>query len=58
MIQKIGPKPLIEPDKLKTEADWVEAGQRVFEEFDHITRRSYDPDAIAALAPRSNRARR
>ena len=48
MIQNIGPKPLIEPDKLKTEADWVAAGRRVFEEFDHITLRSYDPQAIAA----------
>jgi mono/diheme cytochrome c family protein len=48
MLQKIGPKPLIEPDKLKTEADWIEAGRRVFEECDHITLRSYDPKVIAA----------
>ena len=48
MIQKVGPKPLIEPGRLKTRADWVEAGRRVFEEFDHITLRNYDPAAIIA----------
>ena len=26
MLQKVGPKPLIEPERLKTEADWIEAG--------------------------------
>ena len=31
MLQRIGPKPLIEPDTLKTEADWIEAGRRIFE---------------------------
>src|SRR5690242_2929518 len=34
MLQHLGPKPLIEPGKLKTEADWIEAGRRVFEEAD------------------------
>jgi hypothetical protein len=34
MLNSIGPKPLIEPEKLKTEADWIAAGKRVFEEYD------------------------
>jgi mono/diheme cytochrome c family protein len=49
MLQKIGPKPLIEPAKLKTEADWIEAGKQVFEQHDHLIIRSYDPAIIAAL---------
>jgi hypothetical protein len=32
MLQHIGPKPLIEGATLKTEADWIHAGQRVFDE--------------------------
>src|SRR5690349_5484734 len=32
MLQHLGPKPLIEPEKLKSEADWIEAGRRVFAE--------------------------
>jgi hypothetical protein len=47
MIQHVGPKPLIEPDKLKTETDWVEAGRRVFVEADHIHLRTFDPKLIA-----------
>ena len=35
-LQRLGPKPLIEPEKLKTEVDWIEAGRRVFAEVDHI----------------------
>lgn len=54
MLQKVGPKPLIEAAKLRTEADWVEAGKRVFEELDHLTQRSYDPELIAALRSLEN----
>lgn len=36
MLQRVGPKPLIEPGKLKTEADWIGAGQKVFAGMDHI----------------------
>ena len=32
MLQRIGPKPLIDARTLHTEADWIKAGQRVFEE--------------------------
>src|SRR4051812_19000410 len=28
MLQEIGPKALIEPEKLRSEADWIEAGRR------------------------------
>lgn len=49
MLQSVEPKPLIEPDKLKTEADWVEAGRQVFEELDHFTMRSYNPEVIAKV---------
>ena len=48
MIQKVGPKPLIEPEALRIEADWVRAGQRVFEEYDVPAFRVFDPAAIAA----------
>jgi mono/diheme cytochrome c family protein len=57
MLQKVGPKPLIEPAKLKTEADWIDAGRQVFEELDHITQRTYDPDLIAILrSPENSRS--
>src|SRR5437868_14008695 len=48
MLQHVGPKPLIEPEKLKTEADWIEAGRRVFDEGDTIHVRTFDPKFIAA----------
>ena len=43
MLQRVGPKPLIEPDALWTEADWITAGQRVFDELDHLALRTLDP---------------
>ncbi|HEY7172939.1 MAG TPA: hypothetical protein VH417_18935 [Vicinamibacterales bacterium] len=47
-LQTIGPKPLIEPVPLSTEADWIRAGKRVFEEYDVPAFRVSDPKAIAA----------
>ena len=32
MLRQVGPKPLIEPNELQTEADWIEAGRTVFEQ--------------------------
>jgi hypothetical protein len=52
MLQHIGPKPLIEPGKLKTEADWIEAGRRVFSEADHVHLRTFDPKWIATARSR------
>jgi len=53
MLQHVGPKPLIEPEKLKTDADWTEAGRRVFDEVDDLHLRSFDPKLIAAARSRS-----
>ena len=47
MLQSVGPKPLIEPSTLTTEADWVKAGQRVFDEFDIAAFRVLDPQVVA-----------
>ena len=47
MLQNIGPKPLIEPGMPQTEADWVRAGQRVFEEATTVQLTTFDPQAIA-----------
>jgi hypothetical protein len=52
MLQHVGPKPLIEPERLKSEADWIEAGRRVFDEFDHLPLRTLDPKFIAAARNR------
>ena len=38
-----GAKPLIEPEKLKTEEDWIAAGRRVFQELDTAASRTDDP---------------
>ena len=46
MLRRVGPQPLIEPEKLTTEADWVKAGQRVFDEADHLHLRSLDSTLI------------
>ena len=46
-LQKVGPQPLIEPEKLNTEADWLEAGRIVFEQMDHLHLRTYDEKFIA-----------
>jgi hypothetical protein len=42
-----GPLPLIEPEKLRTLAEWIHAGRRVFEELDTASSRSDDPSLIA-----------
>jgi len=46
-IRRQGPRPIIEPEKLRTEADWIEAGRRVFEELDDPRSRTDDPMVIA-----------
>ena len=52
MLQHVGPQPLIEPDKLETEADWIDAGRRVFDEADDLHLRTLDPKFIAAARSR------
>ena len=57
MLQHMAPKPLIEPGKLKTKAEWIGAGRRVFDEADDLHLRTYDPKLIARGAePRDFRA--
>ncbi len=53
MLKQIGPHPLIEPEKLRTEADWIEAGRRVFDEADDIHLRTFDPKFIAEARDRA-----
>jgi mono/diheme cytochrome c family protein len=57
MLQTVGPKPLIEPATLTTEADWIRAGKRVFEEYDIPAFRISNPKAIAAARNPSTFAR-
>ena len=52
-LNTIGPKPLIEAEKLETRREWVDAGQRVFEEFDFVPSRRYDPELIRKLRSRA-----
>ena len=47
MLQKIGPKPMIEPEKLKSKADWIEAGRKIFHEAPSFVTISRDPQVIA-----------
>src|SRR5215831_6537403 len=52
MLQRVGPQPLIEPEKLKTEAEWVEAGRRVFEQAATPQLSTFDPKVIAHVRSR------
>lgn len=47
MLQSVGPKPLIEASTVMSDADWIRAGQRVFDEFDIRAFRVLDPKVIA-----------
>ena len=48
MLQKAGPRRLIEPETLRSDADYVRAGERVFAEWDVPAFRISNPRAIAA----------
>jgi hypothetical protein len=52
MLQHVAPKPLIEPEKLKSEADWIEAGHRVFNEGDSLHLRTLDSKVTTAARSR------
>jgi hypothetical protein len=49
MLQRVGPQPLFEPEKLKTEADWITAGERIFEEAAIPEMASFNPQLIAQV---------
>lgn len=49
MLQRVGPKPLIAPETLKTKTDWIEAGRRVFEEADIFHLRTFDLKFISEV---------
>jgi hypothetical protein len=52
MLRTVGPRPLVEPEQLRTEAAWIRAGERVFR--DSVVLRTFDPKLIAmARDPRS-----
>jgi mono/diheme cytochrome c family protein len=56
-LQKVGPKPLIEPAAIAAERDWIAAGKRVFEEYDVPGLRVTDPAIIAAARQPDSYAR-
>jgi hypothetical protein len=49
-LQTIGPQPLIDASTLKTDADWIVAGQRVFNEW--VVLRTFDPKLLAMARDR------
>jgi hypothetical protein len=49
MLQRVGPQRLFEPGKLKTEADWIAAGERIFEEATTPQLTTFDPQVIAQI---------
>jgi hypothetical protein len=46
-LQKQKPEPLVDIAKIKTNADWIAAGQRAFREIDSVLLRTADPALIA-----------
>jgi len=54
MLQHVGPKPLIQPETLRTEADWIQAGRTVFDEADDLHLRTFDPKFIAEARDRKS----
>ena len=46
MLQKIGPRPLIDRSRLRTQENWIAAGRDVFEQADLLALRTYDPKLI------------
>ena len=45
-LQELGPQPLIDTRELQTEADWINAGKRVFDEVDFLHLRTLDPKYV------------
>jgi len=53
-VRKQGPTPLIDPSKLKTEKEWIEAGRIVFEGLDVPITRTSDPRVFKYLSDRES----
>ena len=53
MLQHVASKPLIEPEKLNSEADWIATGSKIFHEGDDLHLRTLDPKVIAAARSRA-----
>jgi hypothetical protein len=49
MLRRVGPQRLFEAEKLKTEADWIAAGERIFEESANPQQTTFDPQLIAQI---------
>jgi hypothetical protein len=49
-----GPRPLIEPDRLTTDAEWIAAGKTVF--FDSVVLRTFDAKVIATARDQAGMA--
>lgn len=49
MLQRVGPQPMIEPEKLRTEASWIAAGRTVFEQMDLVHLRTLDPTFVETV---------
>ncbi|HEX6895751.1 MAG TPA: hypothetical protein VF146_10780 [Bryobacteraceae bacterium] len=52
MLRHVGPKPLITPETLKTEADWIGAGRLIFEEASAPQLICFDPLVISEFRSR------
>ena len=55
-MQGVGPQALIEPATFVTEADWIEAGERVF--LDSVVLKTFDPQVIAMARSQQDMAAR
>lgn len=51
-LKKQGAQPLVEPEKIKTEQDWIATGRRVFDELDVPITRTNDPRVLRYLRDR------
>ncbi len=52
-LKKQGAQPMIEPEKLRTEQDWIATGRRVFDELDIPITRTSDPRVLRYLRDRA-----
>jgi hypothetical protein len=51
-LKRLKPEPLVDVSKIRTQAEWIRAGKRVWEELDATSFRSSDPELIAKARSR------